>query len=175
MVKIKKLNKKASYDFIDIVIFLLFGIVIFSVLILSISIEQPTVYPKLDADNFITMILYSKNSIFDYNENIEKVDFGKLNLNKLNLLDSFFYVGSSNDKISAKFEIYDEKITIVSEEYYYNKKNYDFWTNTNQVTIKQFDYSIPIRYYKDNSSKITFGSMKIHVLVNVQRPFEIAE
>lgn len=163
-----RLNKKSAYDFIYIYIFLQISVLIFLILILYISYDKPSVFSKIVADDFVSLTIYSDNSIFDLDSNIKRVDYGVLNLKSLDQLDNRYFVGSFNEFVSAQFKLFDKKDIKVS---YYNKKTYDNWLINEPVNVENYKYSIPVWYYNNSKDNLTQGLLILDVYVSADVPY----
>lgn len=175
-----KLNKKAeSYEFFDIILFIIIFVIVVTVLILTISLPAPTIYPKVQADNFVTMMLYSKKSIFDYNGAIDKPEFGILRTGSLENLDAKYFVSNVNDVIAAKLILIPSMTPEMKKTYYYNKRYYDIWAASESseeakaFNIYSFSYSIPVRFYENDKTKLDDATLEMTVFVSDLKPYKV--
>jgi len=167
----KRMNKKAAYDFFDMVSFLIIVVISLSVLFFTVSLDQPRLFPKLNADNFVTLLLYSQDSIFEYNQDIHKSKFGVVDIDKLDRLDDLYYVSYENDFLSAKVTLSSEDETI--KQSYYNEKYFKLWDDTNPFNVHYYEYIMPVHYMDKSKNKLVEGKLEIDVFANNLIPLKL--
>jgi len=170
-------NKKAVYDFADLILFLVSSVVIFSVLIMTVAIDQPTLYPRFNSDNFVTLLLYSQNSIFEYDAQTQKTEYGKVDLSVLKNLDDQYSVSPTNDYVSAKLTLMVYKPVIeqyidIEGSFYYNQEFYDLWYNTRPINVFNYNYEVPVKYYDDDIDQTVDALLVIDVYANNLRAYD---